>query len=293
MNVRTSIIIVNYNGLLLTQALLDSLRRHAPGHEVVVVDNGSTDGSADTLQESLFDVKLVRLERNLGFGLANNRGADHATEEFLFFLNNDSIVRSDVPAALAAFMIDHPDIGLCGPKLLNADGSYQVSHGFDPSLWNEWRTRRLQKRGGRRDQAAEVPPHPDWLSGAALMTRKTLFRTVGGFDPSYFMYFEDADLCCRIREAGFRIAYLPEISLVHLRRRTVDRESSRINVEYRRSQIRYYQFHRGGLSIVLLRAYLFAKFGLIWIVSRSNTTRQRTAAAIVRLAIGRSSEDPG
>lgn len=258
-----SIIIVNYNGFEYTRTAVKSVLRFSPNSEIIVVDNHSTDGSPDLLAKEFRDIQVVPLKENRGFGYGNNRGAESARNKFLFFLNNDTYLTEDTPSALAAVLEGNENIGACGPKLLNADSSYQLSMGFDPSIKNEWAVRRMQQRVRNRDTAYVSRLERrfgnndvDWLTGAALMVRKVVFDAVGGFDEGFFLYFEDADLCRRIRERGYAIKYVPTSSLVHLLGRSSDEALHRISQEYRKSQVRYYRKHASAVSLWLLRLYL-------------------------------------
>ncbi len=265
-----SIIIVNFNGGGHTRNCLASLAAHPPGvpHEIILVDNGSTDGSREMTVADFPSVKILSLGRNPGFGAANNAGARESAGDHLFFLNNDTLVAEDIFAPLCALLDAHPDWGVIGPRVRNPDGSFQLSFGRFPTLGGERRTRREMRLLRRRDPetlasfesryAAAAPV--DWISGAALLARREAFDAVGGFDEGYFLYFEDADLCRRIARAGFAIVHEPSRSLVHLGGMSYEPNDSSVALEYRRSQLRYYAAHNTRRERILLRLYLFSLY---------------------------------
>jgi len=182
-----SVIIVNYNGLSVTLQSISSVRTHSPDCEIIVVDNGSTDESVATIGRDFPEVILVPLDRNIGFGAANNRGVERASGDLLFFLNNDAFLRGDAPAALARLLYEQSGAGVCAPRLENADGSFQLSTGFDPSILQEWKTRRWHARGSSVETRVHsgIALPVDWVTGAALMIPAGLFSEVGGFDEEF------------------------------------------------------------------------------------------------------------
>lgn len=258
-----SIIIVNYNGIACTREAVLSILRFSRNSEVVVVDNCSADNSVDALRNEFPAIKVISLTENKGFGYGCNRGADAARGRYFFFLNNDTVLTQDTPSALSAYMDENTRVGGCGPKLLHADGTYQLSFGLDPSFRNEWTVRRWQQRSRNKDAALHASLEQqygnnkvDWVTGAALMVRKDVFQRVGGFDESFFMYFEDADLCRRIRELGFDIMYLTGSTLIHLSGESAKKRKAIVDLEYRRSQVRYYRKHRSAISALLVWLYV-------------------------------------
>jgi GT2 family glycosyltransferase len=265
-----SIILVNYNGIDVIENCLQSLQQflQAVPHEVIVVDNASQDGSPDLVKQNFPQVHLIRLVENRGFGAGNNIGAKIANGEFLFFLNTDTQLISDVLPTLVMLMKEYPDVGIIGSKLLNSDGSLQLSTAWAVSIAGEFRTlqqlkyyENLQRRATimqRFDQPQEV----DVVVGAAFLIRRTLFETLGGFDENFFMYFEESDLCQRAQYLGWKILYTPAVSLIHIRGHSTDKIAGRMAIEYRRSQLYYYQKHRPLWEQVVLRLYLLLKFAI-------------------------------
>jgi hypothetical protein len=265
-----SIILVNYNGYEQTRKALGSIATHAPTCQVILVDNHSDENDVQRLRQEFPVVVFVQAGRNLGFGGANNLGTGKATGQYLLFLNNDTILSSDVPSKLGTLLDERQDVAATGPRLLNTDGSLQMSFGYDPTILSEWKIKKLQRLSKenpamfskRMEPLLEHGTTVDWLTGAALMVRKTVFEEVNGFDDSFFMYFEDADLCRRIRERGWKVVYDQSCSLVHVGGASTSPAARPMIVEYRKSQLRYYSKHSSLIAQLLVRLYLLVTFGM-------------------------------
>jgi len=199
-----SIIIVNYKTRELLGQCLRSLEVHSPDAEIIVVDNASNDGSVEFVRREHTSVKLLVLEKNVGFAGANNIGIRHATGDFILLLNSDTYVEDDSLTRCSQWMKEHPDVGAASPRLIGFDGRSQpCAHPF-PSFRN------------RLFQTLWIPPPPaernpedlsGWLIGAALMLRREALQAAGDFlDTAYFMYWEDTDLCTRILSSGWKLA---------------------------------------------------------------------------------------
>ena len=261
-----SIILVNYNGAAVVLNCLRSLRQflHTIPYEIIVVDNASTDGSAALIIEQFPTVTLIQQTENRGFGSGNNVGAKYATGEFLFFLNTDTSLTSDLLPPLVTLMNNHPQVGIIGPKLLNSDKTLQLSVAAEISLAGEYQTLKQLKQYTSHQQDVEQKFEQEQtvaiVIGAAFFMRQALFATLNGFDETFFMYFEESDLCQRARDRGWQILYTPTVSLIHLGGYSVGKESDRMRLEYRRSQLYYYQKHRPFWEQVVLRLYLCVKF---------------------------------
>lgn len=267
---KTSVIIVNYNRIDLTRRSIKSVLRFVPDVEIIVVDNNSTESGIEELSKDFKQIKIIRLSKNYGFGYGNNRGAEIASGEYLFFLNNDAYLVENTSLVLSDYLDQNEDIAVVGPKLIFPDNKFQLSFGWAPSIINELRTRRLQNGlhksydrfvnivTTRYNKISEV----DWVTGAAMMIRRNLFEKVNGFDEKYFMYFEDSDLCKRIKNCGYKICYYPGTTVVHQTNATAEGIET-INYEYRKSQLYYYKKHLSLISRMLLLLYLFLKTGKI------------------------------
>lgn len=264
--VTVSIILVNYNGGEVVIDCLHSLQAtlQTIPHEVIVVDNASTDRSADRVEKLFPEVQLLRQSQNRGFGTGNNLGASQAKGEFLLLLNTDTLLTSDILPHLVNVMQQDPTIGIIGPQLLNPDGGLQLSTAPEISIWGECQAlkQNLDYRSPHHrfwQQFAEVQ-EVDIVIGAALFIRKCLFEALTGFDEAFFMYFEESDLCQRVRARGWKVIYDPSVAVIHLGGYSVNKVGDRLRFEYRRSQLHYYQKHRPLWEQVVLRFYLVTKF---------------------------------
>ena len=208
--IQVSIIIVNYNGGGVILDCLASIFQHltTPRFEVIVVDNDSRDLSPDLIEQKFPQVILLRQPDNLGFGTANNVGARQAQGRYLFLLNSDTLVQQNILPILIQKLESAPDIGVVGPRLLNPDGSFQLSTAYEIGLWGEWKTlqevRKYRQPANRPTLAQQygADMFVDIIVGAAMLMRRSHFFDLDGFDETFFMYFEESDLCQRLRDAG-------------------------------------------------------------------------------------------
>jgi hypothetical protein len=250
-----SIIIVNFNTKDLTADCLDSVFSKLSGDfEVIVADNNSSDGSVDYLNGRYGSrIKIISNRENLGFGRANNTAAKIAAGEYLFFLNSDTIIPEDIlPQLKICFGL--PRVAVAAPSLVLPGGGIQKnSFGKFPNLFNTL----LGKLIGNIGEAKA-----EWVSGAALAIRKSVFDKIGGFDEKYFMYFEDIDLCYQAAELGYEIKIAPDARVIHLGGKSIKDRSVRKNFYYQ-SQDYFFLKHYGSFSVFLLKLartpYIFLK----------------------------------
>lgn len=255
-----SIIIVNWNtGDLLAQCL-DSLCTQAlpPAWEIIVVDNASQDDSVTMLEARFPMVRVIANVENVGYARANNQAAALARGRYLLLLNPDTIVSQEALAELIAFMKNHPEIGVCSPRLLLPDGTPQpYAFGADPTpgylLRRGWN--RLVLHRSMHNWAIDTPQIVDWVSGACLMVRRQSWQQVGGFDEHFFMYFEDNDLCLRLRQAGWQAVYNPLVGITHLGGRSL-RQNPTVPRAYQESLRYFYQKHYTFAARVFLNLAL-------------------------------------
>lgn len=220
-----SVIIVNYNGLKFLDSCLDSIQRNLSlSHEIIVVDNDSTDGSVEYLRERWPGVITIKSGENLGFAKGNNLGVSSASGTFYLLINNDTEVRESLDP-IVGYLEQNQQVGLVGGRLRNPDGTIQPSAGYDHTmgrLWFTWMVpAHLPFLNGwqlfeNRPQFYDQTHHEvDWVSGAFMCIRKSIWNEVGGFDPDIFMYVEDEDLCCRIRSLGYNVAFYAGCDTTH------------------------------------------------------------------------------
>lgn len=224
-----SVCIVNWNCRDHLQACLQSLREAASEVtlEVIVVDNGSTDGAADMVAELFPEVVLIRNRENLGFSRANNQAARQARGRYLFFLNNDTVVPSGALRGLFAYAQAHPKMGILGPQLRDEHGKVQLSCRSCPTLgallhritWLRWTGlfRRAYRRYRGRDGDVVAPRPAEVLMGAALFMPRTVFRSCGPWDEDYTFGGEDIALCESVGRR-YAIMHHPGIAITHFGR---------------------------------------------------------------------------
>ncbi len=280
-----SIIIVNYNGKEHLINCLKSIYNITQDikYEIILVDNCSTDGSIEAIQQSFPGVIILSQTKNHGFGKANNIGAKQANGDLLFFVNNDTIFTQNILKELEQYIIKNQTIGALAPLLLNKDLSIQLSYSKYPSLINEFITKRKMKY--RLPATADLTiKEVDWVSFAAVMIRREVFEKINGFDERYFMYFEDIDFCFRLRQCGYKIIFYPRCSLFHLCGGSMSLEiTKKIRHEYRRSQLLFYSLYRSKFELLLLRIYLILKFSIGFLFNRGEA--RENAYSIIKLAL--------
>ncbi len=215
-----SIVIVNFNSKEYIRQCLEAVFRDPKSDQwqLIVIDNASVDGSQEFIREQFPSVHLVESKENMGFPSANNLGFKRAEADYIFMLNPDAIISKGSITVLLDYIRSHKKVGLCAPKLLNADGSLQLSAWQFPKLHHIlaemlYLNRLIPSRyylNADRNQPLEV----DSVSGAAMLFSKNTIHELGGLDENLF-WIEDVDLCYRIRESGNIIMYLPNVHVMH------------------------------------------------------------------------------
>jgi N-acetylglucosaminyl-diphospho-decaprenol L-rhamnosyltransferase len=262
---KVSAVIVSYNTAELLQDCLRSMTQHTrTPHEIIVVDNNSTDGSAAQVEQNFPTVTIIRNKANLGFSKASNLGARSSHGEHILFLNPDVQVKAGAVDALVSHLEIHNQAGIVGPRFVFPDGRFQLSAGNLPGIWQEWKDRRLS----RRTQTADEKLHErvaslfrnvhavGWVTGACLLIRRSLFDALGGFDEKLFLYFEDKDLCKRAASLGAKVVYYPEAEVVHHLGGAALGNTKFLRRVYQTSHHEYYRKHHGWFSNLLLSLYL-------------------------------------
>jgi GT2 family glycosyltransferase len=264
MNPEISIIIVNRNrsDLLFNclKSIFDNSCRRSS--KIIIVDNASTDDSIKLIEQNFKDIKLIKNQINKGFAAACNQGLNTADGRFILFLNSDTIILKDSIDTLAEFLEKTPQAALCVPKLLNPDGSIQ------PNVYHFTTFRSIlarytifkyfglfkkdrdfyKMRHFSYDHIAEI----DRPMGAAMMAKKDALEKINNFDEGFFFYFEDADLCLRLKKTGFKIYFIPDAQIVHIggaSSQSLGRHKT--DMMFYRSMFYYFRKHRGKFNTFL------------------------------------------
>jgi GT2 family glycosyltransferase len=270
-----TIIIVSYNSGAHLEHCLESAAAHAPNAPVIVVDNASADGSGEVAAR-FPRATLIRNASNVGFGAAVNQGAKAARDAALLLLNPDCELTAGSVDALELELAAHPDCAVAAPTVLNSDGSVQGSVRGDPTMMTglfgrtSLLTRLLpQAPAARRNvQSGALPGDAsrtaDWVSGACMLVRRDAFDAVAGFDERYFLYWEDADLCRRMRQRGYTIRYVPRARVIHavgVSSRTAKALSIRA---FHQSAFLYYRTHVARTAATRAFAWLMLEARCRW-----------------------------
>jgi GT2 family glycosyltransferase len=271
------VVIVSYNTRDITLRCVNALCSEPLVASICVVDNASKDGSREALiqrsyvQASAPEGARLRVEclvENRGFGAANNLGVAEAGAEFVALINSDAFVLSGALESMCGYLRANPEVGLVGPRLLNADGSFQESRFHFPSPARAWvenlglsRLFRpfwsLLNRGG----AGAV----DWLSGACLLVRREVWEQTGGFDEDFFLYSEETDWQVRIRQMGWGIHWVPEALAIHLGGSSGVNQREVVRERFYESVDLYFLKHFGRFGALSLRAATVVGAALRWL----------------------------
>jgi N-acetylglucosaminyl-diphospho-decaprenol L-rhamnosyltransferase len=276
-----SVVVVTYNALPLLERSLESVQ----GHETIVVDHGSTDGTVGFVHERFPDARVIEQE-NLGFGAGNNTGMRAASGDYFLLLNADAWARGDAVERLVEFAEANLEAAVVGPKLLNPDGSLQRSVRGFPSTWRiatEYLfLRKLAPRSGLLNAFYgagfdhESVREAEFLGGACLLVRRTAFEQVGGFDEDFFMMSEEVDWCYRFRQAGWKVLFYPGAEVVHMLTSSANPAMFRHLV---RGHLRFLAKHRGAREAERARRVMLVALRLRGLVFRGERGRAYREAA--------------
>ncbi len=271
-----SVVIVNWNTVDLLDECLWTLREHgdtAAGQlEVVVVDNGSTDGSRELLADRWPEVVLIANDDNVGFCRANNQAIEATARPYLLLINADAQLTSGCLATLCERMVSDDRIGIVAPRLVYGDGRFQRwTAGKAPSLGSVasylFVLDRLSGRvpaftgtylGYDTTEAFE----PDWVSSACFLVRRAMFDAIGPLDPNIFVYMDDVELCQRATDGGWRVWYEPAATCIHLMGQSTKRKTGAASPEALRAFNRYFERQHGPRQTTVLRTLQAGGFGL-------------------------------
>jgi N-acetylglucosaminyl-diphospho-decaprenol L-rhamnosyltransferase len=279
-----SVVVVTYNALPWLEQSLRSVR----GHETIVVDHGSTDGTLELVPERYPEARLIQQE-NKGLGGGSNAGMRIASGDYFLLLNSDAWALDDAVERLAAFADEHPEAAVVGPRLRNPDGSLQRSVRGFPSVWRlateYFFLRKLAPRsralnafygaGFDHDEVGEA----EFLMGSVLLVRREAADTVGLFDEDFFMFSEETDWLYRFRQAGWKVLFTPEAEFVHVGGATTRQNWGPMFREQIRGHLRFLAKHRGPKEAERARRLLLASLRLRGVVFPGERGRTYKEAA--------------
>ena len=290
-----SIILLNYNSHRFTLDCVASIRQKTVGvdYEIVVVDNNSEPTDFDALSQLNGQprLRLVRSRINLGFSGGNMLGVQMASPEvdYYYFLNNDCTLRTNVCQQLTAFMNARPSAGLCGAQMFGADGAWQITFGYLPTVGSKVLGHSVMRWFSPEQypptkQVYKAPLRVPFVMGSTLFVRATAFHLVGGFDTAHFLYVEEEDLAKRLLLRGFSTWLVPEAEYVHYTGQSTIRNYD-IEKEYYISLFLYFRKYHSWVERVLLRTYYTIKNGrkfrrdpifgrLAWFILRGSPLRE-------------------
>jgi GT2 family glycosyltransferase len=252
------VLVVSHNVRDLLLDTLKALRNDGwPKLQVIVVDNASADGSADAVGREFPAVELIRLSDNLGYGKANNVAFERAKGDLILLLNPDVTISPGCIDHLVQFLQEHPDAGAVGPRLVRPDGSPDLAgrRSFPTPQASLYRVTALSRlfpgsaRFNRYNLGALDPGREheiDAGTGACLLVRRAAIDCVGLFDPDFFMYGEDLDLCYRVKAAGWKIWYVPSAMAVHVKGTSTRQVPMRMQYEFHRAMWTYHRKHHAA-----------------------------------------------
>ena len=291
-----SVVIVSWNVRDLLQRCLESIHASvassscadpgdpSPKFEIIVVDNASDDASVRMVGSRFPDARVVINQTNRGFPAANNQGITLSRGRYVLLLNPDTEVMDSALSQLITFADRHPTVGIVGPQLLNPDGSVQPSirrfptlkTAFIESTWLQPMVVSLQSKGVARvlsapihrmldryymaDRSEDIVQDVDWITGAAMFTRREAIDDVGLMDEGFFMYSEELDWCRRFQEEGWRIAYLPGAQIVHHVGKSSEQVVAARHIHFQTSKVRYFRKYHGIGAAEVLRWRLMAGY---------------------------------
>ncbi len=289
-----SVIIVNWNTKDLLLACVRSLKEHTREQtlEIIVVDNASTDGSQEALKAQFPDIVLIQNRENLGFAKANNIGITRARGEYLCLVNSDVEIKDGCIDKMAAYLKEHPEIGLMGPKIYLPDGSVQRSCKQFPSIRAHFCSAVMLHRifPGKRAFAGEemtwfgydTTQEVDVLTGAFWLTHRKAVNDVGLLDERFFFYSEDVDWCRRFKDRGWKTIFFPEARITHFTGGSSTDDPVKYYVRLCRAKLQYWEKHSSKINCFIVKLIMLIH-QLVRIISESavyilNPSGRKTAS---------------
>jgi GT2 family glycosyltransferase len=291
---KLSIVIICWNDWKVIEDCLRSIfaATHKIEYEVIVSDNGSTDGSPERIRAQFPAARVIENHANLGYAKANNVGIHASEGEYVLILNPDTIIHDGSLDRWVEFADMHPEAGGFGCRVENPDGSYQMSARAFPTILRyltaalglrfigrlRWPVLTVEYEGWKGNTEREV----EWQSGCCVMFRGQLLKKLGGFDEQFFYQFEEVDLCRRVQDAGYRIRFTPKASITHLGGQSIGRFPTRFAIETCRNGYRYFYKHFGKKGarqyrrVMLIRMWArLLPYSLSNLIRPNETMKQR------------------
>lgn len=267
-----SIIIITLNNKRILEQCIKSIHQYTKSvsYEIIVVDNNSTDGTQALVRSSYPKVTLVENRANLGFSRANNQGLKIAKGRYALILNDDTYIKEDAFGNIVNFMDENTEIGICGPRLLNPDGSLQRQGSIISTL--KWRT----------DKPQEAP----LVIGACMFVRMAAMKKFGNFDENLFFYNDDLDMCKRANKAGYKVVYAPIANVFHYGGYSSKRSANyTLMIEGFRGGLYFCKKHYGLISYHIYRGLLLLGVMLMLPVSLFNKAKFRAYMAVINIIV--------
>jgi N-acetylglucosaminyl-diphospho-decaprenol L-rhamnosyltransferase len=285
MSASTTVVLVNFNSGAHLEACLRSISAHAPAVAVLVVDNASQDGSEAAAEGRSPQVTLLRNATNFGFAHAVNQAFAATRSDFVLILNPDGVLFADALPALEGELARHPECAIAGPAILDEDGTLQGSVRGDPTMLTGLFGRttlmtrlfpnsRLARSNIRTSGADDQSREADWVSGACMLARRSAVEAVGGLDERYFLYWEDADLCRRLRSRGYTTRYVPAGRVMHVGGRSSQSVRGVAIRAFHHSAFRYYATHVARNPLTKAIAWLLLTGRCQWKLLANRVARE-------------------
>ncbi len=264
------IIVLNWNGRADTLACLQTLTRlNDRAFHIIVVDNGSTDGSPDAIRSAFPEVEVVETGDNLGYAGGNNRGLRVALDRgfpYILLLNNDTLVAPDLLTRLREAIEEDPTVGVAGPTIYYADRPQVIWTAGGAIDWQRGETRMVGLDEIDRGQFGTVPREVDFVSGCAMLLRREVPERVGLLDERFFLYYEEVEWCVRARRAGFRIVHVPQARVWHRIRPQTQAESPTVHYYMTRNRLLFLTLTGAGWGAWLSTMADYVRTLLSWSV---------------------------
>lgn len=273
-----SIAIVSYNTKTVLLDCIRSIHAHTTGiaFEAIVVDNDSQDGTVAVLIEVYPDMRVIANPDNRGFAKAVNQALAVSRGRHILLLNSDTLVKDQALATMVAYLDDHPDVGVVSCKQRTGDGHLNQTCFPFPSIRDHLIYSAPFQQIAPHMQMAAAATHAvdctqsqdvDWANGACLMIRRSLLQQLGGLDEAFFMYFEDVDLCRRLRQHGYRVRHLAEAEIIHFSGCSSGRDRERLQLVWEFSRIRYIEKHFSPIKRWIMKGWIAGGAG--WRLAQS------------------------